>query len=251
MMFQSSTTRASSMAVLFLSVLFGLATFSMFGVIDTVSGQEIEAVDFLVTTDYTNSTDEDQHFIARIYDPEIIAIARGEIEKVEPPFMIIAGTIVKETADWNPDWSFYIDPATVIFGDVFVEVCDANVEFVEENLDDAGGAFLPSNFWCPWSSRVLEEVGNETVVLTMEPSMVPGSEVPSDVPSLIPSVAPSPAPSDGLQFTLPPVPPESTPPTESPAPSSAVSLLSSSSSWTAVVSSIMIVVGVTAMVGLL
>ena len=129
MMFQRrSTTRASSssslscMAVLFLSAVFGLATFSMFDVIETVSGQEIEAVDFLVTTDYTNSTNEDQHFIARIYDPEIIAIARGEIEKVEPPFLIIAGTIVKETADWNPDWSFYIDPATVVFGDVFVEV---------------------------------------------------------------------------------------------------------------------------------
>ena len=128
MMFQRrSATRASSsslscMAVLFLSVIFGLATVSVFGVVETVSGQEIEAVDFLVTTDYTNSTNEDQHFIARIYDPEIIAIARGEIEKVEPPFLIIAGTIVKETADWNPDWSFYIDPATVVFGDVFVEV---------------------------------------------------------------------------------------------------------------------------------
>lgn len=118
----AASSSSSSPAFLFLSVLFGLAALSMFDVIDTVSGQEIEAVDFLVTSDYTNATNEDQHFIARIYDPEIIAIARGEIEKVEPPFMIIAGTIVKETAEWNPDWSFYIDPSTVIFGDVFVEV---------------------------------------------------------------------------------------------------------------------------------
>jgi hypothetical protein len=105
-----------AVAVLFTSLNFNAQTTTY------VSGQVIEAVDFLVTTDFTNATNEDQHFIARIYDPTMIAMARAEIEKLDPPFMIIAGTIVNESADWNPDWSFHIDPSTVLFGDLFVEV---------------------------------------------------------------------------------------------------------------------------------
>lgn len=39
-----------------------------------------------------------------------------------------------------------------------MEVCDAAVDYVEENLADVGGAFLPNSFWCPWGSRILREL---------------------------------------------------------------------------------------------
>jgi hypothetical protein len=39
-----------------------------------------------------------------------------------------------------------------------IEVCDANMMYVEDHLDEAGGAFLPGNHWCPWDSRVTREV---------------------------------------------------------------------------------------------
>lgn len=72
--------------------------------------QEIEAVDFLVTSDYTNITDAEHHFVARVYDPMAIETARAEIEKVEASFMIISGIIEKEPAEWNPEWSYHLLP---------------------------------------------------------------------------------------------------------------------------------------------
>jgi hypothetical protein len=39
-----------------------------------------------------------------------------------------------------------------------VEVCDASIQYVEGNLDAAGGAFLPDLRWCPWSSHLVREI---------------------------------------------------------------------------------------------
>ena len=74
------------------------------------SQEEIEAVDFLVTSKYTDIADEEHHFVARIYDPAAIATARAELEKEEPPFMIISGIIEKEEVEWNPGWSYHFNP---------------------------------------------------------------------------------------------------------------------------------------------
>ncbi|GKY96510.1 hypothetical protein MPSEU_000610600 [Mayamaea pseudoterrestris] len=147
------------------------------------TGSNEAFVDFLVTTDSQNISNTDQHFIARITNPDAIAIARGELAKTEG-FQIIAGTIVKESAPWNyPQWSFYLDPDTVTFGEMFIEVCDANVEYVQDNLATVGTDFLPNNFWCPWSTRVLEELSESL------------SDAPSDVPSQAPTlVSPMPTP---------------------------------------------------------
>jgi hypothetical protein len=39
-----------------------------------------------------------------------------------------------------------------------IEVCDADVTYVEEHLDEAGGSTLPHSFWCPWSPKLVAEV---------------------------------------------------------------------------------------------
>ena len=84
----------------------------------------------------------------------------------------MAGTIIKETVPWNPKWSFYLDPITITFGNMFSDVCDANVDDVEEHLAMTGKYFLPGNFWCPWSARILqelEEVISDDPLQTLQP----------------------------------------------------------------------------------
>ena len=140
---------------------------SALGIIQLLLGRSVfvnAAVDFLVTSDNTNPDNTAEHYVARIVNEDAIATARAEIEKGEGlgdvvgGWQIISGTIAKTTADWNPDWSFHLIPETVFFDEFFIEVCDATVVFVEENLDIAGGAFLPGLQWCPWGTRVLREL---------------------------------------------------------------------------------------------
>ena len=108
---------------------------------------------FAITDDITEG-----EFIIRLDDAAKIEHARavlGGVAGLEPHVM---GTIVKETAPYNPNWSYHFDPATIVFFEIAIEVCDANIGYVEENLADAGGAFLPKNHWCPWQSRLVREV---------------------------------------------------------------------------------------------
>jgi hypothetical protein len=37
---------------------------------------------------------------------------------------------------------------------VMMEVCDASMTYVEDHLDEVGGAFLPGAQWCPWDSKL-------------------------------------------------------------------------------------------------
>lgn len=51
-----------------------------------------------------------------------------------------------------------LDPDTISFFTVAIEVCDATMTYTEDYLDEACGAFLPGCFWCPWSSRLTREL---------------------------------------------------------------------------------------------
>jgi len=154
----------------------------------------IEAVEFLVTSDSTNIEDTSQHFIVRIYEADAISQARAEVEKTEGPWKIISGVVEKEAVEWNPGWSFHILPETVIFGEIFIGTCSFSIAFLEENLEDVGGSVLPDLRWCPWSSRVLEELG--TVIVTDESTGVAAESANASVPteSAYPSIAPTSAP---------------------------------------------------------
>ena len=129
-------------------------------------------VDFLVTSRSSDPNNKEYYFVSRIVQEQSIADARAELSKTSG-FRIISGTISKTPVEWNPGWSFHLIPETVFFGDFFIEVCDANVVYVEDNLDDAGGAFLPNLKWCPWGTRVLLDLnatnGDVTVNVTEPP----------------------------------------------------------------------------------
>jgi hypothetical protein len=81
-------------------------------------------------------------------------LVRGET--TERPHLL--GRIRHFSASYNPRWSFHFEPESVRFFDVAIEVCDASAPYVEDHLDEAGGAFLPGNIWCPWSSRLVREI---------------------------------------------------------------------------------------------
>ena len=68
-------------------------------------------------------------------------------------------------APYNPRWSYHLDPASISFFQCAIEVCDASPQYVEEHLSEVGGAFLPGSTWCPWSSRVAEEVDFRSLFL--------------------------------------------------------------------------------------
>jgi hypothetical protein len=95
-------------------------------------------------------------FVIKVVSPETIAEARAVLDAGER--RSVMGLIVKEPADYNPPWSYHIDPATVSLFEFAIEVCDASPLYVEEHLDEACGAFLPDCRWCPWSSFLSREI---------------------------------------------------------------------------------------------
>jgi hypothetical protein len=108
---------------------------------------------------YFEFTDVSQErAIVRLDDPARIQHARDLLSGATEDRPHLVGRIVKRTAPYNPRWSFHYDPETVDFFDYAVEVCDATLPYVEDHLDEAGGAFLPGLYWCPWTSRLTREV---------------------------------------------------------------------------------------------
>lgn len=60
------------------------------------------------------------------------------------------GELVCEAAAYNCDWTFHVDPATVTFAELTIEVCDGTPSYVEENCADFGAQY------CPWSAQLTE-----------------------------------------------------------------------------------------------
>ena len=56
---------------------------------------------------------------------------------------IPVGTIVRDDPSVNAPWSWHIDPMTLEFADMTIEVCDGLPEYVEDGT-------LTSDTYCPW-----------------------------------------------------------------------------------------------------
>lgn len=70
----------------------------------------------------------------------------------------VRGKLVLERAQYNEARPFHFDPDSIELSGNSREVCDATAMEIEEHLSEVGGAFLPNNEWCPWSSRLVREV---------------------------------------------------------------------------------------------
>ncbi|MEM7372585.1 MAG: hypothetical protein AAF587_28450 [Bacteroidota bacterium] len=108
---------------------------------------------------YFRFSDADNRlFVIELTDPGNIEHARSLLRgDVQSPSHI-RGKIVKESVPYNPAWSFHIDPESIEFFEKSVEVCDASIQFVEDNLKDVCGSTLPNCEWCPWTSRLVDEI---------------------------------------------------------------------------------------------
>ncbi len=81
-------------------------------------------------------------FVIALTDPAVVAEARA-LASGQETSKHVTGLVVAEAVPYNPPWSFHLDPATISFAEMSIEVCDAATSYVEEHLAEVGGAFLP------------------------------------------------------------------------------------------------------------
>jgi len=79
--------------------------------------------------------------------PELIEHAKGLLEG-ENLAAIPNGVVVRGESSVNEPWSWHIDPATLEFANITIEVCDGIPQYVEDEI-------VTSDRFCPWSARVV------------------------------------------------------------------------------------------------
>ncbi|MBM4269908.1 MAG: hypothetical protein FJ144_25450 [Deltaproteobacteria bacterium] len=97
-------------------------------------------------------------FVLQLRDPDKIEHARRILRGEETAAVHVMGKVRAQERPWNEPWHFILAPQSIEFFELAIEVCDASIRYVEQHLDEVGGAFLPGRVWCPWGSRLLREV---------------------------------------------------------------------------------------------
>ena len=100
----------------------------------------------------------EKEFIILLSDDGKISHARRILSGAETERIHVSGRIIRSIAPYNPNWSFHIEPSSIDFFGISIEICDASFEFVESNLDQLGDSALPNLFWCPWQSMIKAEL---------------------------------------------------------------------------------------------
>jgi hypothetical protein len=103
--------------------------------------------------DVTRST-----FVVKLTNEEEIIHARELVRHETGDRPHLMGRIIPRRASYNDRWDYHVDPASVRFFDVAIEVCDATIPYVNDHIDEVGGPLLPGRVWCPWSSELVREV---------------------------------------------------------------------------------------------
>lgn len=88
-----------------------------------------------------------EEYKIRLTDPADIEIARKLLAGEEAP-SIPNGVVVRGDPDVNTGYTWYIDPESVEFADLTVEVCDGLPSDVEKGI-------ITSDRYCPWSAEVI------------------------------------------------------------------------------------------------
>lgn len=105
-----------------------------------------------------SDVDTQSRFVIQLSDPAKIEHARRIVRGEERLRIHVHGKIVKTSAPYNARWSYHLAPASIDFFEIAAEVCDASIQYVEEHLDEVGGSTLPGLYWCPRSSRLIDEI---------------------------------------------------------------------------------------------
>jgi len=83
-------------------------------------------------------------------DSAVIAQARALIGAADR--RIVAGALAQGNGGFNAPWSWHLDPDTVRFPEVAIELCDGCPSDVE-----ASGGSWGNGAFCPWSSEIIVE----------------------------------------------------------------------------------------------
>jgi hypothetical protein len=100
----------------------------------------------------------EKEFVFQLTDDNRIAEARKILNGEEKTSVHVMGRIIKRSQSYNPGYDFSLDPATINFFSLAIEVCDAYTTYANDHLDEVCGAFLPGCFYCPWTSKLTREV---------------------------------------------------------------------------------------------
>lgn len=101
---------------------------------------------------------EKKEFVFELSDSKRIAEARTILSGSQSIKVHVQGKIIPNRVPYNLNWSFHLDPSSISFFEMQIEVCDANVTYVEKHLNEIGGSTLPNSLWCPWSSKLVSEI---------------------------------------------------------------------------------------------
>ncbi len=102
-------------------------------------------------------------FVLEVNNAETLTEMRSILSNPSIEKNKIAGFLTLNSQDYNPGWSFHLDPATIeLFrlGDPGFDItCDAGPDLIERSLDDIGTVnFLFDSFWCPRSAKLVREL---------------------------------------------------------------------------------------------
>lgn len=92
-----------------------------------------------------------EQFRIELATPELVEHAKGLLAG-ESLAAIPNGVVVRGDSSVNAPWSWHIDPATLEFANVTIEVCDGIPQHVEDEI-------VSSDRFCPWSARVVAVEG--------------------------------------------------------------------------------------------
>lgn len=91
---------------------------------------------------------EDEQYRILLTDADDIAVAQRLLAGEEAP-SIPNGLIVRGDPGVNTGYSWHIDPASVEFADMTIELCDGLPSFVEDGT-------LEGDRFCPWGAGVVD-----------------------------------------------------------------------------------------------
>jgi hypothetical protein len=89
----------------------------------------------------------DETYKIELASPELVQHAR-DLLNGEDVAAIPLGTVVRDDPGVNAPWSWHIDPATLEFADMTIEVCDGLPSYVEDGT-------VTSDQYCPWSAKIV------------------------------------------------------------------------------------------------
>ena len=89
----------------------------------------------------------DEQYRIELTDAADVEIARRLLAGQEAP-TIPNGIVIRGDPGVNTGYTWHIDPASVEFADVTVEVCDGKPSDVENGV-------ITSDRYCPWSAKVI------------------------------------------------------------------------------------------------